>query len=390
MPELPDWLPIPRLLDLVDIAGVAIFVWLAIRYFRRTRAQTALAGLGLLAVVYFVARSLDLRVMATLFQGFFAVVVLVLVVVFQDDLRRAFEQLGSWRRRNEQVPTKDDGLDALVRAVTQLARQRTGALIVLPGREPLERHLEGGIVLGGRVSEPLLLSLFDTSSPGHDGAVLLRGSKIERFALHLPLSVNHSERGPGGTRHAAALGLSERCDATCIVVSEERGTVSLVRGGVLRALESPDVLAAELHALLAGETSERPWWRERVGLDAAMAAAAALALWIVLVPGSDLTDITLDVPIDVMNLPEELALTSIEPETVEVTLRGLRRDLLLAERGVVDLRLDAYLARFGRRTFSVSESDVQTPDSITVVSISPEKVRISLDNAATKPGRSGS
>ena len=117
---------------------------------------------------------------------------------------------------------------------------------MLPQREPIESHVEGGIALDGRLSEPLLLSLFDPSSPGHDGAVILRGAQIERFAVHLPLSVNRAALGPGGTRHAAALGLSERCDAICIVVSEERGTVSVARDGLLRVLARPQDLALEL------------------------------------------------------------------------------------------------------------------------------------------------
>src|SRR5262249_56151173 len=114
-----------------------------------------------------------------------------------------------------------------------------GALFVLPRPEPIEGHVGGAIPLGGRISEPLLLSIFDASSPGHDGAVILRGSQLERFAVHLPLSVNRAALGAGGTRHAAALGLSERCDATCIVVSEERGTVSVARDGAIRLLARP-------------------------------------------------------------------------------------------------------------------------------------------------------
>ena len=145
---MPSWLPISGGLDLLDIILVAGFSWLAIGFFRRTRARAALAGLALLGVVYFFARGLELRLTAALLQGFFAVLVLVLVVVFQEDLRRLFEQLGTWRRGRSRVPEESGTLDLLVRTVARLASARTGALIVLPGQEPLDRHLEGGIALG--------------------------------------------------------------------------------------------------------------------------------------------------------------------------------------------------------------------------------------------------
>lgn len=382
---MPSWLTIPGWHDLLDIALVAAFGWLAIRYMRRTRARAALAGLALLAVVYFVARGLDLRLSTALLQGFFAVVVLVFVVVFQEDLRWVFEQLGTWRWRRERAPAPAESgtLDLLVRTVARLASMRCGALFVLPGQEPLDRHVEGGVALGGRVSEPLLLSLFDTSSPGHDGAVLLRGATVERFALHLPLSANHAALGPGGTRHAAALGLSERCDATCIVVSEERGTISVARNGEIRSLARTEDLVAELRPVLQGDSEARPWWRGRAGLDAALATAGALVLWMVFVPGSDVNEATVTAAIEVTNLPNDLELESIDPSDVDVTLSGLRRDLLLAKPDDVSVQLDAYLARLGRRTFTVSVANVRAPDRLSVVDVSPETVRISLKAAAT-------
>lgn len=378
---MPSWLPIEEWRDVLDISLVAVFLWLAIRYFRRTRARAALVGLALLGVIYFAARGLDLRLTAALFQGFFAVLVLILVVVFQDELRRVFEQIGSWRRGHAQVSPESESLDVLVRTVSRLAATRTGALFVLPGQEPLERHLDGGIELGGRISEPLLLSLFDASSPGHDGAVLLRGSRVERFAIHLPLSSNHEALGPGGTRHAAGLGISERCDATAIIVSEERGTISLAREGELRVLSRAEDLIRELGPTFQGEAHARPWWRDRAGLDAALAIVGALVLWVVLVPGSNLSQATLDAHIEVTNLPSELALEATEPETIEVTVRGLRRDVLLARQTGVTVRIDAYLARLGRRTFSVSAQNVVKPDALSIESVTPDKVKLSLANA---------
>lgn len=377
-----SWPALPSLfawLDLVDVATVGVLIWLGIRFVRRTRGRRALAGLLLLGGVYLVAVALDLQLTAAIFQGFFAVLVLVFVVIFQEELRRLFEQLGSWRRGRRQEASGLEGADAIVRAVTRLSATRTGALLVIPGRESLERHVEGGVALDGRVSEPLLLSIFDASSPGHDGAVVLRGTRVERFAGHLPLSSNHLALGTRGTRHAAGLGLSERCDATCIIVSEERGTVSIARDGELRTLRRAEDLGPELRALHGREEPGRSWWREdRAGLDAVLAGLGAVALWLVFVPGSALTEVTLPAEVRVTNLPRDLEMEGVEPAQVEVTLRGLRRDVVFSERDTVAVRVDAYLARFGRRTFALEEDSVVRPDVLDVVSISPDKVKLSL------------
>jgi len=377
--SVPDWLTMPGWLDLVDIALVACFIWLAIRYFRQTHARTALFGVALMGLVYAFAKLLDLRLSAALFQGFFAVLVLILVVVFQEDLRRFFEQLGSWGRREPNQPAELKTLDVLVRAVARLAANRTGALIVLPGREPIGRHVDGGVLLAGRVSEPLLLSLFDTSSPGHDGAVVLRGATVERFGAHLPLSSEIAPDGSeGGTRHAAAKGLSERCDAICVVVSEERGSVSVARNGELRRLARPEDLAAELKLAYGGEPEKRHWWLGEMGLDATIAVVSAFALWMAFIPGSDIVEITRNVRIEVTNLPSDLEVESVDPAEVSVTLRGLRRNLALAKRDDLAIQVDAYLARLGRRTFTLSAADLHPSENVDVVDIVPEKVRLSL------------
>lgn len=378
-PSVPNWITIPGWLDLIDIALVACFGWLAIRYFRQTHARTALFGVALMGLVYAFAKLLDLRLSAALFQGFFAVLVLILVVVFQEDLRRFFEQLGSWGRREPRQSAELKTLDVLVRAVARLAANRTGALIVLPGREPIGRHVDGGVRLAGRLSEPLLLSLFDTSSPGHDGAVILRGATVERFGAHLPLSSEIAADGSeGGTRHAAAKGLTERCDAICVVVSEERGSVSVARDGVLHRLGRPEDLAAELRLAFGSEPEKRHWWLGEMGLDAAIATVGALALWMAFIPGSDVVEFTRNVRVEVTNLPSDLEVESVDPPEVTVTLRGLRRNLALAKRDDLAIQVDAYLARLGRRTFTLSGSELNPSENVDIVDIVPEKVRLSL------------
>jgi uncharacterized protein (TIGR00159 family) len=388
MGKLGGWMEL-RWWDLLDVALVAAFLWATFVWLRQSRARLAFVGLALLGAVFLAARGLQLQLTAWILQGFFAVLVILVVVVFQEDLRLLFERLAVWGLRRRTPSPSTDAADMLARVVARLALWRTGALIVVPGRDPLDRHLEGGVELGGRLSEPLLLSIFDVTSPGHDGAVVVHGDRVTHFAVHLPLSSDQAQLGHLGTRHAACLGLAERCDALCIVVSEERGTVSVARDGRLRTLPRPEEVGAEiarfLEYLAPPVRRNGPWpplvsqWREGLA-----ALAVSSVLWVVLVPGSSVVDTVRQVPVVVENLPRGWVLDGIEPEQVEVKLSGRRRSLYFSDPAAVRLRVDALLVELGRRTFEVSPDHVQHPEGVEVLEVKPTQVKLSVHRAGTE------
>jgi len=374
-------LPEVRILDAVDVGLVAFLLWLAIVVLRRSGATLALVGFAFLGLIYLAALRFQFPLTASLLRAFFAVFVIVLVVVFQDDLRRMVEQLGVWGLRRRAPTAPETALDVLVRSVTRLIETRRGALLVLPGREPLERHLEGGVKLDARLSEPLLLSLFDPNSPGHDGAVLIQGDRIARFAVHLPLSDNRGALRGGGTRHAAALGLAEQSDSLVVVVSEERGVVSLARDGQLTPLPGPEALSQELRQFAAG-TAPAPRGAVR-GIaarwpEALVAVVAAAAMWLVVVPGASVGEVERQIPVVVENLPEGFELEKVSPSEVTVVIEGRRSRLVLADMNETALRVDALLVQLGRRTFTVGPSDVQHPKGLRVLDVSPSQIRLSV------------
>ena len=373
--------------DLVDMTIVAGLLWVGFAWLRHTRARLALIGLAAAGALYLAARGLDLRLTTWLLQGFFAVAALVLVVVFQDDLRRLFERIAVWGLRRETPRPTRRVQDVLVRTCFALARAKVGALIVLPGKEPLTRHMEGGVALDGQISEELLESIFDAGSDGHDGAVVVRGDRVTRFACHLPLSTDWSELSGGGTRHAAALGLSERSDALCLVVSEERGHVSLAFEGQLRTVADPDELMRVLRGFLAEgrrPERERGWlgraravtgrWRE-----ALVAMGVAVGLWSVAIPGAGVGMVTLDVPVRVENLPNGYLVEEVDPPVVQVQLEGKRRDLMMAGADGVAIEVDAWLVQLGRRTFEVAPEQVEHPERLRVVAVRPSKIKLSVE-----------
>jgi uncharacterized protein (TIGR00159 family) len=391
---MPDLRLDAPLSDVLDIAVVTALLYALIVWVRGARAHLALLGIAILGCVYLVARQVGLALTAAIFQAFVAVFVVMLIVVFQAELRHAFERiavLGLRWRGNAGPPSARDPEETLVRTAAALVAAGRGGLIVLEGRDPIDRHVEGGIALAGRVSEPILLSIFDPHSPGHDGAVLVSADKIERFAVHLPLSSDFEQLRFRGTRHAAALGLAERTDALCIVISEERRTVSVAHTGVLRELRQPAELGGVLREFAAVRTGpqtrqRRPFralrrrWRE---LSAAL--ALAVLLWVLVVPGSEVAETVVRVPIAVENLPPGYAVERIEPAVVEATVAGLRRDLFFVEASRFALSIDAELAQLGRRTFELSPDDVRHPAALEVRAIEPSRVRLDLRKENADP-----
>ncbi len=381
-----------RLADAVDIVLVTFLVYAGIVWIRRTQAGLVAGGIVILAGLYIAARSIGLQLTAWLLQGFFAIFLIIVVVIFQEELRQLFERLALFSlRRSKRVPAPANVADVLVEAASDLARDRIGALIVLQGEQPLRRHVRGGIEMGAKLSVPLLKSIFDPHSPGHDGAVIVENDRIAFFAAHLPLSTDFQQLAGVGTRHSAALGLAELTDALCLVVSEERGRISVAKAGELRALRDANELARVLAAEQAARTPERSFrsiarqvlfanWFERLA-----ALAVVLGLWLLFVPGSRPAEMILRMPVEVVNLPPGASVESIEPTEVQATFLGPRRAFALLTSRDLAVMVDAGRAKPGQRTFSIGDENLRHPPSLTVQNLQPRRVKVVLTEAPAAP-----
>jgi len=232
-----------RLSDLLDILIIAFFLYQAYSLLINSRAWNVVRGLGLLLIVWFLASQLGLQATQWLFDRVAPVGFIALVIVFQPELRAALERVGRGRVARG---TGQDPVQEIMAAVRDLASQRQGALLAIEGRTPLAEYGANGTEISAPVSSALLQTVFASSGPLHDGAVLIKDDLITHAGAILPLS----DRQEGwsvkhGTRHRAGLGLAEVTDALVLIISEERGTVSLARDGELRSDVAPsDVLAA--------------------------------------------------------------------------------------------------------------------------------------------------
>ena len=374
--------------EIVDIFLVAVLIYTAIVWLRRTRAAFVVRGMLILGAAYMVVRYLELQMTAWIFQAFFAVFLVMIIVIFQEELRQMFEHVAVWSFTRQPVATATSTTaNILTRALTDLARDRIGALVVISGKDPIDRHITGGIPLDALASVPLLRSIFDVHSPGHDGAVLVENDRLTRFAAHLPLSKDLAQTAHVGTRHSAALGLAEVCDALCLVVSEERGTISIARNGRLRQLESPQELAAVVQEFLrdkfpAKERNPMSFHLLRQNWPAkAVSIGLAIGLWYLFVPGSKIVEVNYKVPVTVEHLPANLQIEAIDPPMVSATFKAPLRTFYLFDQKKIRLSANVAMAELGRRTFALSEQDLRFPKELTLQEFSPTSVKISVKAA---------
>jgi uncharacterized protein (TIGR00159 family) len=371
-----------RLADVIDVVVVSMFAYAVISWVRRARSRFVLLGFATLVALYFVARLLDMYLTLVLFQAGITVALLALVVIFQEEIRRAFERIatsGLLRAGRVASVTPADSLDLVVEAAYELARARIGALIVLRGKEPLERHTTGGIALDGVLSEALLYSIFDPSSAGHDGAVIIEQGRVSRFAVHLPLSTRVKEGIHFGTRHTAALGLSERSDALVIVVSEERGVISMARAGVLEETSASE-LKRRLHDFSSEVQPARrasPWQRlfaRDLGIKALSVGLAVLAWLLVFGQQSETVARTFDVPVVYRAVPDGWLLDDPDPTHARVTLSGKSRSFELITAGRLRLSIDASRIQAGAQRVKLTPHALELPSGLTVHEIEPQSV----------------
>jgi diadenylate cyclase len=349
-------------------------------------SRRALLLLVLLVLVYVVARSYEMFLVETLVQVLFVVFVLAAVVVFQSDLRRGLDRLGTWSFSgpHDAAGEGDPTVDVLTEAAAKMAEERTGALIALRGREPWARHIQGGVPLDGVVSQPLLYSIFDPGTPGHDGAVLLEGKRMTKFAAHLPLAAHVPDASRyGGTRHAAALGLAEQSDALVIVVSEERGTISVAQDGVLDEMDSPSMLKERLerfwekhYAQPAGRPSQ--WLNRRSLQTATLSLGLAILAWLVFAYRPDQVFRTFDVPIEFRNLPAQWELADPLPGEARIALSGTEQAFRQLNPAGLVLSVDMEQASEGRNEVTLPDAGLQLPDGIAVDDIEPRVVAVEV------------
>lgn len=243
------------IMDVIEILIIAVLIYNIIKWVKNTKAWVLLKGILVLFLFYIVATILSFDVILWIFANGIGVSITAMIIVFQPELRKALEQLGKGSIMTPFFDSQDadvfsdETVDELVRAAYELAKARTGALIVIERKVNLDEYEQTGIAIDAKISSQLLINIFEHNTPLHDGAVIIRGNRITSATCYLPLSDNMKISKELGTRHRAAAGISEATDSFTIVVSEETGGVSIAENGELTRRVGRELLHDRLKEL---------------------------------------------------------------------------------------------------------------------------------------------
>ncbi|GFE57840.1 diadenylate cyclase CdaA [Geobacter sp. AOG1] len=381
--------PYIRVQDIIDIIIMSFLVYQLYSWFRNTKAMQVVIGLGFLGALYVVTKNLGLFMTSWILQELGTVLFVLLIVIFQSEIRQALYRFSLLRNLfdRQENSAQLDFMD-IANTVFSLASRRTGAIIVFQRREPLDEYLLHGVQVDGLVTAQLIGSIFLDGTPLHDGAVLIRDGRVIQASCHLPLSANSDLPQYYGTRHRAGLGLSERSDATVVIVSEERGEVSLALAGELLPIATPEQLSERLHALLAPPSQEIrkiPWRRRLFGnLMPKLATVLLVVVCWLLITTREGGVITVAAPIKYHNLPEGLALTRTTPEEVEVQLKFISRLIPSPKNLDVVADLDLASIREGNSQLAVKGDNFQLPTGVVVTGVKPSVVRVMTEKKIRK------
>ena len=368
--------------DVLDIIFLTVVAYHLYLWFRGTKALKALVGLFVLGIIFTVARTWGLFLTTWFFQILWQVLVILLIILFQSEIRQALERVNPLQMiglRKASIPEK--WIPGFTQGIFSLAQRKIGALVIIERSERVEEFVAEGQALEGEPTPELLMSIFQKESPLHDGATLIRDGRITQVACYLPLSPDEGLPKHWGTRHRAALGLSERCDAWVVVVSEERGEVSLAREKEMVSVNDAEELSRFVAEAVTRPSQAKMAWQGKIRsliLNQWRAKLGSLflisLLWLLLAGQQDF-EATFAVSLQLAGKPPQMEILQPVDPKVRITVRGLRKDAsTLSEKNVL-VELDISMALLGKKVFLITRDHIQLPnDRIQVVRIEPAQV----------------
>lgn len=378
----PNFLGSIRWQDGVDIIFSSYILFRLYVLFRGTNAIRVLIGIVILWFFLRVSAFFGLIVTSWAMQGIIAVAALIIVVVFRNEIRSIL-QARNLRTILWGFPKRPAGtpVETITDAVFEMARRHVGGLIVFPGNEDLSEHAHGGIPWQGKISKEMIMSIFWEGNPVHDGAAIVQGDRVTEVGAVLPLSRREDLPYYYGTRHRAAVGLAELTDALVIVISEERGQVSAVKGQSFKVLHGREELneVLETHA---GVSTKQGGRRKAEQLELITAAVLSLlfigGIWFSFTRGLD-TLITLEAPIEYTNRDPVLEILDTSRNTVSLELSGSGSLVRSIGPDQVEVRLDLSRARPGENVIALTSGNVRVPPGVFLKSVRPSTVTVVMD-----------
>jgi uncharacterized protein (TIGR00159 family) len=339
-------------------------------------------------LIYFVTRFLDLYMTSWILQELGTVLVVLLIVVFQAEIRQALYRFSLLRSFfDPQKKEQHSHFQQIAETLFRFADERTGALLVFMRNESLSDLMLNGVRLDCEISPQILEAIFADGAPLHDGAALVREGRIDRASCHLPLSSNPDIPQHYGTRHRAALGLSERTDAIVVVVSEERGEVLLAEAGEFRKCADPGELVAALEQSVnpVSETATLTVWQKMFSnlLPKTALLLIVTAFW-ALITSRQGQITTVTAPVSIHGISDELALVRSYPEEVEVQVKSFSSLTPAPTKLDITATVDLTGVREGQANIRIKNSDFALPSGMMITSVSPSSVKVVTEKKVRK------
>ncbi|MBU0969270.1 MAG: diadenylate cyclase [Proteobacteria bacterium] len=376
-----------RLPDMLDILFITIISYQFYIWFWGTQAFKALIGIVALSGVFLIANAWGLFLTTWVFQILWQVFVILLIILFQKEIRQILERFNPMKTFGiKQEPGTIEWIHGLVSWAFEAGKKKLGAVIVFERSDRVFELITRGTAMECDLRPEILYSVFNKESPLHDGAILVSNGKIVKVSCYLPLSIREDLPQEWGTRHRAALGLTEQCDAGVLIISEERGDVSFFSQETFQKTKRPE----ELSKLLADMSQEqkeptldiaakiRSWFTKRYKIKSVIFVSVFI-LWLIFA-GQQNFERTIDLPVRYKSIPANLVISEPADPKITITCRGLRKDVSLLNENNVSSVIDLFSARAGTSFYAVNTGNINLPNSrIQVVNIHPSKIQLTLE-----------
>ncbi|MBN1462424.1 MAG: diadenylate cyclase [Paludibacteraceae bacterium] len=369
------------LTDFLDILIIAVLIYSLFIFLRRTRTYMIFIGLAIAAGLYVISQIFNLYLTYLTLRYIVSVSVVIFVIVFQSEIRKYFEFLGLIGTRQIKVgvlASKSPSAVEIIQACVRMAQSKTGALIVIKGKDDLDNHIDGGVALDGVISEEVMLSIFNPRSYGHDGAIIIVNNRISKFAAQLPLSTNFKEIGKRGTRHSAALGISEQVDSLSIVVSEEKGRISVCRDGKLKTLKNYDDLEKEVNKFIKDsftvktDNKLQKFIKQDIKFKL-VALIFAVVIWFFAAYQAGVVEKSYTIPVEITGLEKNMLVESYSPKEITVVLSGRGESLFFGvDASDFEIDLDFSKIKNGVNKQQITEKNIVVPSNLSLVSFEPD------------------
>jgi diadenylate cyclase len=385
---LEKLLSVMRWQDVLDILLNSYILFRLYIVLRGTRLFLIVVFIFLLLIVQQIVTTSNMILTHTVLQGIAALTAIGVLIVFRYEIRSIFQTKSLkdllWHVSTKPVITP---VEIIAGSVYQLARKKIGALIVLPGRQPVDAAIQNSVSWNGQVSREMIESIFWPDNPVHDGAAVIEGNQINRVAAILPLTERANLPMRFGTRHRAAIGLTERSDALVLIVSEERGEVTLAHMGQIETVKNASVLEKRLrqHTGMTGDSPHRTTSERRSAAFAFMLSLIVISsVWYSYSLGFVRSLTTVEVPIEYVKRDSRMEIIQSSSTSVQIQLSGSLQLINRLDPNQIKVRFDLSKAVAGRNSLTITEDDIILPPGASLKKVEPSSIDIMVDTLAQK------